>query len=340
LVTIDVLLLLVSLVVILAACEVFTNAIEWLGHRLNLAEGAVGSVLAAVGTALPETMIPIVAIVFGGSDSEHCDVGIGAILGAPFMLATLAMFVNGVAILVFRKTRGRSLELNLNAGVIGRDLTFFLVVLTLAAGVSFVPHSARWIKPVVALALVGLYAFYVRRALLHGGESPGAEGLPPLRFSFGRPDPRLRLIVFQVVIGLAAILGGAHLFVRYVTRMAHELHVPTLVLSLIIAPIATELPEKFNSVLWVRHGKDTLAMGNITGAMVFQSAILPAIGICLTRWELQPPALAAVVLAVCSALVLVLAMRLRGKLTAPILLSGGLFYVAYLVTLFHLGRVG
>ena len=39
-----------------------------------------------------------------------------------------------------------------------------------------------------------------------------------------------------------------------------------------IAPIATELPEKFNSLIWVRQGKDTLAMGNITGAMVFQSA--------------------------------------------------------------------
>jgi cation:H+ antiporter len=339
-VTTDILLLFVSLLLILGACEIFTNAVEWLGHRLNLAEGAVGSVLAAVGTALPETMIPVVAILFGGNDAEHHDVGIGAILGAPFMLATLAMFVNGVAILVFRRTRGRSLELNLNASVIGRDLTFFLVVLALAAGVSFVPHDSRWIKALVALALAALYALYVRRTLLHGGEAPGAEGLPPLRFAFGRPDPRLRVIVCQVVLGLAAIIGGAHLFVSYVTLMAHELHVSTLVLSLIIAPIATELPEKFNSVLWVRQGKDTLAMGNITGAMVFQSAIPPAIGICLTKWELQAPAMASVIIAVCSALVLVIAMRVRGKLTAPILMVGGLFYVAYLVTLVCLGRIG
>ena len=38
-----------------------------------------------------------------------------------------------------------------------------------------------------------------------------------------------------------------------------------MLLALVIAPIATELPEKFNSLIWVRQGKDTLAMGNITG---------------------------------------------------------------------------
>ena len=42
-----------AFVVILAGAELFTNGIEWFGLKLGLAEGAVGSVLAAVGTALP-----------------------------------------------------------------------------------------------------------------------------------------------------------------------------------------------------------------------------------------------------------------------------------------------
>jgi cation:H+ antiporter len=92
----DGLVLVVSLVIILVGAELFTNGIEWLGKHFDLAEGAVGSVLAAVGTALPETMIPLVAIVFAGG-TAGAEIGIGAILGAPFMLATLAMFVTGVA---------------------------------------------------------------------------------------------------------------------------------------------------------------------------------------------------------------------------------------------------
>ena len=75
------------------------------------------------------------------------------------------------------------------------------------------------------------------------------------------------------MFALACIVGGAYLFVGAVEHLAHTLGVSQLLLALVIAPIATELPEKFNSLIWVRQGKDTLAMGNITGAMVFQSAI-------------------------------------------------------------------
>ena len=93
-----------SFVIILAGAELFTNGIEWFGRKLGLAEGAVGSVLAAVGTALPETMIPIIAILF--STGEHSEeIGVGAILGAPFMLATLAMFVTGVAVMIQARKR-------------------------------------------------------------------------------------------------------------------------------------------------------------------------------------------------------------------------------------------
>src|SRR3990167_1567915 len=100
----QVLILFVSFVIILFGAELFTNGIEWFGRKLELAEGAVGSVLAAVGTALPETMIPIIAIGFATSEASDA-IGVGAILGAPFMLATLAMFVTGVAVLVQARRR-------------------------------------------------------------------------------------------------------------------------------------------------------------------------------------------------------------------------------------------
>ena len=78
----DLVLLAFAFVVILAGAELFTNGIEWFGHKLNVAEGAVGSVLAAVGTALPETMIPLIAILLGSGEGAN-EIGIGAILGLP-----------------------------------------------------------------------------------------------------------------------------------------------------------------------------------------------------------------------------------------------------------------
>ncbi len=92
-------------------------------------------------------------------------------------------------------------------------------------------------------------------------------------------------IVLQLFIGLALLIFGAKGFVSQVEVVASYIGISVLVLSIMIVPIATELPEKVNSILWIRRRKDTLAFGNITGAMVFQGTLLPALGIILTPWE-------------------------------------------------------
>ena len=105
-----------------------------------------------------------------------------------------------------------------------------------------------------------------------------------------------------------------------------------MILALIIAPIATELPEKFNSVLWVRNGKDTLAMGNITGAMVFQSCIPTIVGLLFTTWAFSPDNLisfASAGVAFVSTALIFGGMLLRGRLTAWSLLIGGPLYLVY-----------
>src|SRR5450432_2489774 len=257
--------------VILLGAELFTNAVEWLGHLLGLAEGAVGSVLAAVGTALPETMIPLVAIVFGaGSHSDA--VGIGAILGAPFMLATLAMFATGLAVVLRVRGRRGSDELAVDPSILGHDLRVFGLSYGFAIAVAFLPADLappRWLAAVV---LVVAYGWYVRGHLRAEASEAAAE-LAPLRFGrldpAGRaaPAPRIRIVVGQLLVALAAIIGGAVVFVGAVETLARSVGLDETLLSLVIAPIATELPEKLNSVIWIRRGKDTLAMGNITGAM-------------------------------------------------------------------------
>jgi len=103
----DIILLLIGLLMILFAAEGFTNGIETLGRRLSLSQAVVGSILAAVGTALPETILPIVAIFFYGGVSAH-EVGIGAILGAPFMLSTLAFFLIGLTAMISCLAKKRS----------------------------------------------------------------------------------------------------------------------------------------------------------------------------------------------------------------------------------------
>ena len=98
------------------------------------------------------------------------------------------------------------------------------------------------------------------------------------------------------------MVGGAHLFVEELLDIADCIGVDALVLALILAPLATELPEKVNSFFWVREGKDALALGNISGAMVFQSTIPIGIGLIFTEWSLSGNAVLSIALGVAGGL--------------------------------------
>ena len=321
-----------ALVAILLGAAFFTNAVEILGGRLGMRQGAVGSLLAAVGTALPESMIAVVAILepvlTGGPSEEGALIGIGAILGAPFMLATLAMFVVGVSALVFRERRDQGTGLRVDATTIGRDIGFFLIFFAAAAGVGLV-ELPLYLKVGVALVLAFGYGLYVRRTLSSGEH---LEEVPEKLLSLPRTQhPPLFAVVFQTLASLGVIIAGAHFFVDAVEHAAAGLGLPAGLIALILAPLATELPEKFNSIFWMRDGKDTLALGNVTGAMIFQSTVPVAFGVLFTPWNLAPLDLFAVVLALASGGLVYLTLQFSGKLRARGLMLGGLFYAAFVV---------
>src|SRR5262245_39391627 len=232
-------LLLASFAVILAGALLFTNAVEWAGHRLSLGQGAVGSLLAAVGTAMPETLIPIVAVIEGGDDSG--DVAIGAIIGAPFLLATIAMMLVGISALAYRRRRPQGSDLDAHAPTLERDLVFFGVFFAGALALGLGAPDAVQIP--FAVVFVFAYGGYVLRTLRSGGVVEQAEGLGPLVLDRDRRDaPAPRLIVLHLLVGLGAIVGGAHLFVEELIAVASDVGIEPLVLSLVLAPLATELP--------------------------------------------------------------------------------------------------
>ena len=321
--------LVASFAVILAGALLFTNAVEWIGHRLELGEGAVGSLLAAVGTAMPETLIAIVALI-GASESAE-DVAIGAIVGAPFLLATLAMGLVGLFAYLYRDRREQGIELRAHVPTLDRDLIFFLVFFALALALGF--GASEGIRIVAGILFFAAYPVYVWRTLRGGGEAQPEETLNPLiierRPGRERPEHRDR---GPPVPGRARghgrrrppLRGGAAL-------VAEDVGVEAIVLSLILAPLATELPEKVNSFFWVRDGKDSLALGNITGAMVFQSMIPVGIGLIFTDWDLSGNAAVSVALGLAGGVIAYWALRLRDRFELPAVLAWISLYAAFIV---------
>jgi cation:H+ antiporter len=137
------------------------------------------------------------------------------------------------------------------------------------------------------------------------------------------------VVMLQLLFGLGLLIAGAKGFISGIEGASELLGITPLLLSLLVIPIATELPEKVNSILWVRKGKDTLAFGNITGALVFQGTLLPAIGIMLTPWIPQKEVFAGVVITLLGVIWLRW-MISRGQLRVWHVWVNGLMYLAYL----------
>ncbi len=319
------------LIVILIAAEVFVNALEHLGEKLGISEGVTGSIFAAVGTAMPETIVPLLAI-FAGTQNQQLneEIGVGAILGAPLMLSTLSLCLMAVAVW---KKRGAQGHLTPEKSGLKRDLDFFLTSFAIATVALFVPHANPAMRAMLAVVMVLIYFFYVMltlkasAALVKDGHATEADD-PMFLSRLGLPT-HLGTILLQLGVGLVMLVLGAKGFIHGIEQAAPLLGISALVLSLMIVPVATELPEKVNSILWIRKHKDTLAFGNITGAMVFQGTLLPAIGVLLTPWAPQKEVLAGVVITLIAATWLRF-MLLRGQLRVWHLAINGGLYVTYL----------
>jgi cation:H+ antiporter len=324
--------LLFMLLVILVAAEVFTNALEHLGEKLRISEGVTGSLFAAVGTALPETLVPILALTAGTANvSTNEEIGVGAILGAPLMLSTLSISLLAFAVLAKRGATG---EFRPEKTGFTRDLDFFIAAFTFSTLALFIPHTMMAARAALGFTLVLIYFIYILLTLRASStlvkEGHGTEAEAPMFLCrIGLPN-NMVVIVGQLFLGLILLVAGAKGFIHGVAQAAHVLGISALLLSLLIIPIATELPEKVNSILWIRRHKDTLAFGNITGAMVFQGTLLPALGIMLTPWEPRREVLAGVVITLLAA-VWLRWMLSRGHLKVWHVWINGAMYATYLV---------
>lgn len=281
--------LLIGIVFILFTAMVFCNALEHLGENLGISEGVTGSIFVAVGTALPETIVPLIAL-FGGNVADASDIGIGAIMGPPLMLSTLSVALMAFSVL---KSRGLNGMIRPEKTGLKRDLKFFafgyMMAILLAFSHNF--YQNHLIDVGAVILLVSSYLLYVlltmraSRGLVASGHATEAED-ELLLHKYLRLPSNLYIVLLQALLGFIGLIYFAHIFINGITGTSQLLGIPAFLLSLVLIPVATELPEKVNSILWIRKGKDTLAMGNITGAMVFQGLLLPVAGILLTNWTL------------------------------------------------------
>jgi cation:H+ antiporter len=274
-------LLLGSAVTIYFSCEFFVNGVEWVGRKLKVSQTATGTILAAFGTALPESVVTLVATAFGDSPASK-EIGIGAALGGPLALSTIAYGVVGLALLMTARATGRQKNpvVHVDGRRLSRDQAWFLCIFVFKVALGFVAFA---IKPWLGFVFLGAYAIYTWSELSDTGEQEEGES-EPLKFRPRDADPSLWWALLQTGIATVVIFAASRLFVMQLEVAGPFLGLPPQITALLLSPIATELPETMNAIIWVRQKKERLALANISGAMMIQATVPTAFGLFFTPW--------------------------------------------------------
>jgi cation:H+ antiporter len=342
---VHVLLLVGCAVVIYLACEWFVNAVEWLGVALKVGPLAVGTILAAAGTALPESVVTLVAVTLGHSPQSK-DVGVGAAMGGPLALSTIAYGVSGLMLLrrlrrrptgpqpvaapdpvrvpAPGRRRGGVVLDQVITGRLARDQAWFLAIFVFKVGLGLVAFA---VKPWLGLLFFAMYGIYFWQEVRGGGDADGEE-LEPLKLLPRRARPPMWAVGVQSVVTLAAIFLASQIFVAQLEWAGPALGLPAAVVALLLSPIATELPEVMNAIIWIRAGKTHLAMANISGAMMIQATVPSGLGLLFTPWRFDAPLLLSGVVTM-AAIVYLLATMRAGRLTAGRLTAAAGFYLLF-----------
>lgn len=338
--------IIILLYLITVFCEIFTNAVEHLGIYYKIQDGALGSIFAAVGTALPETILPLIAVfgayITGSSIDLGKEIGKGAILGSPFMLSSLAFFLVAFWVCIMSFAKKRSYDMNIDTIFFRRDLKFFAIAYTIGIMTVFIPH--RLLQITIGLMLLVYYMIYaVRTIKKHSccdGEYCENKCEELTFFKIIRADEKYRvyLIFIQFFVSILGLVISSHFFVENIKEIASILGISAMIISLFLAPVATELPETINGMVWSSQNKDILAVSNITGAMVFQACIPMAIGIFFTNWTFSFEAAVNVLSVYFAFCILLFASRKQNNvISSKVLLLSSIPYLFYL--LFSLFRV-
>jgi cation:H+ antiporter len=316
-------LLLGSAVLIYLACEFFVNGVEWVGHKLAVGQKATGTILAAFGTALPESVVTFVAVTFPHTAADK-DIGVGAAMGGPLALGTVAYAVVGLTLLICRRPlpsgdEGRRLYAGLS-----RDQAWFIVISIAKLAVGLTVFA---FKPWLGLAFLAAYAAYAWKEMT-GVEDAEAVELEPLKLTPKAAIPTTVAALVQTLAALAVIFVASRFFVGQLGALGPYLGLKPQLLSLLVSPIATELPETLNAVIWIRQGKVRLALANISGAMMIQATVPTAFGLFATPWVLDPALILAGAVTLLSVSILFFAFW-RGWITRTYLALMSLAYVAF-----------
>lgn len=294
----DIAFVVAGLVLLFAGGEGLVKGASALAARLGMAPALIGLTVVGFGTSLPELLVSVNAAL-GGSP----DIALGNVVGSN---TANILLIAGIAALLWPiATRGLNM---------GRDSLWMLA----AALAVLVPSALGMVGRPLGLALLAALAVYLVTAIRSAEPSEGE--IPAL-------SPAM--LALSLVLGLAALVGGAHLLVTGAVGLARDWGLSEAFIGLSIVAVGTSLPELATSVVAALRRQPAIAVGNVVGSNIFNvfgilgtTALIAPVPVAPRFLTFDVP----VMIAASVALVLTLRLPVIGRLWGVALLAA---YAAY-----------
>lgn len=229
----------------------------------------VGRTLLSVATTLPEIAI----VAYAAADGSY-DAAIGSALGSNLLMMTL-----GLAIMLIIATTRLSKAPQKTIDVKEFKLDKILLMITAVLGAIMFIDGYDFLDGLIFVGLFAAYLYLAFREVQHEKKSEKPlEVEVPAKHHSKKHFVRAMLIF---VAGTAGIFIGAEPFVHSLKDLSLESGISVVVLAVIIAPLAGEMPEKISMILLARKGANgaAIAVANVLGSKILNNTLLLAVAV-------------------------------------------------------------
>ena len=243
----DILILILGLAILVVGAEILIRGSVSFGKKLNISLFAIGVVIVAAGTSLPELASSINAVL-----NNHSDLALGAVVGSNIANLILVMAATTIIVPITNITNNQ-----INQAWINIVLGICLIIMSY-----FYFNYLFGIISLIALTLI-MY-FQIKKGSI-------------LVDDIDKDEYSIFISLILIIFGVIFLIYGSDLFVNSAINLAKKLQVSEAVIGLSLIAFGTSLPELVIGIMSALKRKVDFALGNILGSNIYN--VLGVLGI-------------------------------------------------------------
>ena len=243
----DILILILGLAILVVGAEILIRGSVSFGKKLNISLFAIGVVIVAAGTSLPELASSINAVL-----NNHSDLALGAVVGSNIANLILVMAATTIIVPITNITNNQ-----INQAWINIALGICLIIMSY-----FYFNYLFGIISLIALILI-MY-FQIKKGSI-------------LIDDVDKDEYSIFISLILIIFGIIFLIYGSDLFVNSAINLAKKLQVSEAVIGLSLIAFGTSLPELVIGIMSALKRKVDFALGNILGSNIYN--VLGVLGI-------------------------------------------------------------